>query len=88
MKLSADVLREEILYSDDVVEDVIEDQRRWTTLHRIVFRRDGKLWEAYYEVPSTENSGDFSDINYDGIDAYEVESYEVTTTKYRKVSHG
>lgn len=85
MKLSVTDFREDVLYGDAVVEDVMEDQRRWTTLHRIVFRREGKLWEAYYQVPSTENSGDFSDVNDDGIDAYEVESYEVTVTKYRKI---
>lgn len=85
MKFSAQDFREDVLHSDAVVEDEMVEQGRWTTLHRTVFRFDGKFWQAHYEVPSTENSGDFEDVNYNEITAHEVEPYDVTVTRYRRV---
>lgn len=65
----------------EIVEDEMIDQRRWVTVHRAVLRKGTELVGLDYEAPSTEmqEGGDF-DWSF-----YEVEPYEVTVTKYRKV---
>jgi hypothetical protein len=42
----------------EVIEDKIEDQRRWSTDHGLIFRlpgqAEGEAWETGYSVGSTE----------------------------------
>jgi hypothetical protein len=65
----------------EIVQDEIIDQRRWVTVNEAVLRKGTELVGLKYESPSTEvqEGGDFDH------EFYEVEPYEVTVTKYRKV---
>lgn len=66
----------------ELVSDEYLDSGRWSEYHRAVFKRGDELVALDYEVPATEEQegGDF-DYSF-----YPVEAYEVTVTKYRKVS--
>ena len=72
---------------DSVVSDEIADQLRWADLHVIVFEYEGKFWQVEYFSGSTEmqESGWGYGYEPDEIEAVEVEPYEVTVTRYRKV---
>lgn len=65
----------------------IIDTTRWSTVYYMVFEYDGKCYESTFSMGSTE-SQDERPYEYDGdmIECQEVEPYEVTVTKYRKVS--
>jgi hypothetical protein len=45
----------ELMYGADVVRDRIIEHRRWSVDHELIFRRDGRLWRAWYSVGATEN---------------------------------
>ena len=67
----------------------IEDQQtgtgRWSAYHTMIFRHDGELWQTTYSRGLTE-SQDEEPWEYDEPIAYRVEPYEVTVTKYRKIT--
>ena len=65
----------------EIVEDEIIDQRRWVTVNRAVLRKGDELVGLDYESPSTEmqDGGDFD------WEFYNVEPYEVTVTKYKRL---
>lgn len=69
-----------------IIEDEIIENSRWSILHGLIFAYDGTLYETSYSVGATENQ-DESPFEYDDdeIECHEVEPYEVTVTKYRKV---
>lgn len=55
MKINKTELIESNLPYDGVEYDNITDQRRWITVHEIVFKwKDGKFYRTWYEVGSTE----------------------------------
>ena len=71
---------------DDEVATVskkITGRRRWVTTYRRVFRHDGKFYETYYDVGSTEQQ-DQSPYEYedDEIECAEVFPVERTVTFY------
>lgn len=75
----------DILDSEDVISDTITGQRRWMTDHDLVFKYDGKIYMAYYEVPSTESQeGGFWEYE-DEVECYEVVAVEKTVIVYEKV---
>lgn len=53
---------------DDVVEEEIIDQSRWTTIIKAVFEHEGKFYETIYGRGSTE---------YQDEEPYEFEEDEV-----------
>jgi hypothetical protein len=67
----------------DVVLNESVDKTRWSIIHRLIFKKDGKLYETHYSVGATE-SQDESPWEYDKtVDCTEVEPYEKTITEYR-----
>lgn len=74
----------DLLYElgDSVSKDVV-DEGRWTTLYEEVYKlelKDGVMFVCTeYEVGNTE----YQTGSYDTI--YEVEPYEVVTTRYKRV---
>jgi len=80
----------DILWKDDKTSDIvlnkIEDTSRWDTHFRLVFRKDGKLYETSYSKGSTELQDSQRPWEYeDEIECVEVEAYEKTVTDYRPV---
>lgn len=63
------------------VEDEIVDTSRWGIVHQAVYRENYRYWMVTYEEPATE----MQDWDSYGTTIYEVESYAVTVTKYRKI---
>jgi len=68
------------------IEDVIEDQRRWMTMYRRVVsvNIDGveRYFRLYYDMASTENSGDNEYSFRDMIEAKEVFKKQILTYVY------
>ncbi|GAA1064716.1 hypothetical protein [Streptomyces asiaticus] len=68
------------------------DERRWVSLHEIVFRApdDGKAYSVVYAQGLTENQEDTDPWEYEGatIKATEVEPHEVTLTVWRPAGSG
>lgn len=65
------------------VSDEITGQRRWTTMHRMVFTDGTSFYEALYEVGSTESQDD-EPFQYeaDPVECSEVVPVERTVTLY------
>lgn len=80
-EFSKDFLDEAIY---DAVTDEIVDQRRWTTLHEIVFPVDGKFYRTCYEHGSTEYQEveDQFPGQPDPVPCVEVHEVEVVTKQY------
>ncbi len=76
----------EMDYGNDspVIEDEIIDQRRWSTVHKRIFKFEDKFYQTIYSHGSTEcqDESPYEDED-DDIECPEVEPYEVTLTKYR-----
>ena len=70
----------------EVIYDNVEDSSRWSIQHEMVFKYDGKFYQTSYRVGATEYQDEqpYENDN-DEIECHEVEPYEVTVTKYRKV---
>lgn len=63
MKFKKEFLQE-MVWGDDVVEDNIVDNSRWSIHHEIVFRHEGKFYGTGYSVGATE-SQDERPFEYD-----------------------
>ncbi len=70
----------------EIIEDKIIENTRWSILHRLIYKYDGKFYETSYSVGATEQQ-DERPFEYDDdiIECHEVEPVEVTVTKYRRV---
>lgn len=70
-------------YVDDVtlVEDICHGSGRWTEHWTAIVQRGNEFVGIDYELPSTE----YQEGSEGDSEAYPVEPYEVTVTKYRKV---
>lgn len=44
----------DILGSDDLIEDTIEDTSRWSIQHSIIFKYNDKHYSSFYSVGATE----------------------------------
>ena len=92
MQFTKEFMQECVLYEDDGVEiirDDIVDTSRWSEIHEIVFKYEGKFYASGYSCGLTEyqdeNPWEYDD---DLIECFEVEPYEATVIKYRKVKGG
>lgn len=55
---------QEMVWSDDVVEDNIVGNSRWSIQHEVVFKHEGKFYGTRYSVGATE-SQDEAPFQYD-----------------------
>lgn len=69
----------------ELIRDEIIDNTRWSIVHGMVFKFDGKFYSTSYSVGATE-SQDEGPFEYDPdqIECAEVEPIEVTVIEYRK----
>jgi hypothetical protein len=76
----------ELLHTDDVVEDNVVENTRWSVIHEMVFELDGKFYETSYSVGSTEYQ-DESPFEYepDQIECAEVHEVEKVMKAWEKV---
>jgi len=80
----------ELLWDDiddaELVSDIIDDHRRWSVGHTIIFMFDGKFYKTSYSVGATEYQ-DEQPFEYcdDEIDCVEVEPVKVTAIEYNYV---
>jgi hypothetical protein len=67
----------------EIIEDTIIENSRWSILHRLIYKYDGKFYQTSYSVGATENQ-DEQPFEYDDdiIECREVEPVQVTVTKY------
>ena len=65
-----------------IVEDEIHDEGRWSLHHRLVFRHDGKVYEAYYSVGATEIQEERPWDDEDVIECTEVMAVEKTVIEW------
>lgn len=79
---------EEVLYSPDVVLDEIIRHRRWSVDHRLVFKRDGKLYETTYAVAATESQHEQPWDYVTEVECFEVAPVEVVKIEYKRVDNG
>ncbi len=68
-----------------------EGSGRWSSYHTLVFSAEGKLYGVTYKMGLTESqdystSDQFSCYGKDEVEVFEVEPYEYTETRYRKVT--
>jgi len=72
---------------DMVQSDVIVDHDRWSVWHELIFQApdDGKLWKIMYQRPATEKQ---ECDRWPDLEATQVETYWVTTLRYREVLQG
>lgn len=66
-----------------------EDSGRWSAYVTTVYQEAGKLWAFDWEEGLTENQEDeIHETPYGSglVEVYEVEPYQVSVTKFRKVS--
>lgn len=80
-----DYLRNEHDLPWSALFDEMVDQGRWTTTHRCIFENDGKFFEAYYSVGSTESCEESPWEYEDEVECTEVELKEVTIKKWLPV---
>lgn len=82
MKFTREFLEQE-LTSEDIVSDVMVDKRRWYSIHRVIFRHEGKFYEAKPMIPASELQEDQDAYGDDPVECPEVFPYEKTVTDYR-----
>lgn len=69
-----------------VIESELIDTTRWSEIHELVIKKDNKYYRTRYSIGATE-AQDERPFENEGplIEFDEVEPYEVTVVKYRKV---
>ena len=80
IKISGDEM-DEYIYGNSVLDELVETTR-WAILHRVIFQRNGKLYETHYREPATECQEEPMEDYYD---CTEVEAYEKKSVDYRAV---
>lgn len=81
-ELMLDLLEDET----DVILDTIVDTSRWSIIHELIFRHEGKLYRTDYRVGATEQQ-DESPWEYEKeVECIEVEEYQVSSVGYRVVA--
>jgi len=83
VKIPSQELRDEDVAYDNVSSTII-GQRRWVTVHEIVFLwKDGKHYKTVVDLPSTEMQEDMKPWEYeDEVECTEVELQNVTIQKW------
>ncbi len=77
MKITMSELHELRDSNSEVLDELIE-VGRWHVLHRLVFKKDGKLWECYYREPTND------EWDKEDLDCEEVIETRETKTVYKK----
>ncbi len=76
---------QELIYDKAVVvRDRLTGNGRWTIYHEVIFKRDGKLYRANYNVGATENQ-DEAPFEYSPDQIVCVEVKEVAAVDYAPV---
>ena len=75
----------ELLYGEEVVEDTIIENSRWSILHNLVFRYNGKVYETTYRVGATEQQDESPWEFENDVECFEVAAKQVTRTEYVRV---
>ncbi len=85
MKFTKEFLIEELDNYETTVSDVVTGKSRWSDCHRRVFKHEGKFYQTFYRVGSTEMQ-DERPYEYDKaeIDCDEVFPIEKVTVVYEK----
>lgn len=84
MKFGKDFLVDELDLPDSAIEDNIYDTRRWSEDHEIVFKYDGKYYQACYSCGATEMQDESPWEYEDEIDCTEVVQKEILVKKWVK----
>lgn len=81
MKFKAsDLLNDEVIY--DAVYDEIIDHTRWSVVHAVVFKYEGKYWQTKYSVGATESQDERLWEGQDEVACREVELKEVLVKQW------
>lgn len=74
------------LESAEIISDVQVDNRRWESVHRVIFKVGEKMYQTHIRRPLTECQ-ETENCGYHGEEQEcpEVESYEKTVIDYRVV---
>lgn len=66
----------------NTIENKITGTSRWSITHRIVFKKDDKLYRAHYSVGATEMQDEGPWENVDEVECVEVEAAPETIIVY------
>ncbi len=69
---------QEIWNSDSQLLDELVEVTRWAILHRLVFKKDSRIWECAFREPTNEEWDD------EDLDCVEVVETRETKTVYKK----
>ena len=83
MKFTREFLEE--LWTPDIVLDQMLEKRRWYSIHRVIFKHEGKFYETKPRVPASELQEDQDRYDGEEIECPEVVPYEKTVTDYMEV---
>lgn len=85
-KFSKDYLVNELdLPYENTVIDKIVDTSRWSVIHEIVFKDNGKFYQTTYSEGATECQDERPWEYADEVNCYEVELREVTIKKWCRI---
>ena len=76
---------QDILYGAseaEIISDTIYDQRRWSTMHELIFKFEDKFYQAYYSKGSTENQDESPWEYEDMVACEEVKPVQKMVTVY------
>lgn len=84
--LPKDVMLEVLDSGVDVVSDETVGNSRWSIQHKLIFKREGKLYSCSYQVGATEQQDESPWEYQPEVQCTEVEPYEKTIVAYREVA--
>lgn len=70
---------------ENIMENKIYDQSRWSVYHNMVFKFDGKFYQTSYSVGATENQDEGPWEYEKEVECVEVAPKEVMVVKYLPV---
>lgn len=82
IKLPKETLQDILWESDQVIEDTIEEHSRWSVLHNLIFKHEGKCYQTHYSVGATEYQDERPWEYEDEVECTEVKQVEVTVKKW------
>ena len=68
--------------SDCVIDNVMIQHKRWSVVHRLIFKDNGKTYRTYYEEPATEEQEIYPWEDEDEIECEEVIPVETKVTMW------
>lgn len=78
-----ELLWEENVEGFQIISDEIYDHRRWVVAHRLVFKKDDKLYQTFYDVGATEQQDERpfeyepDEIKCEEVKVIQIPGYEV-----------